>query len=130
MREVSIVALAALYRKSTPPKRQKIIEAVRAGMSDRAVDYLEEILISSTGDLQKGAIALLGWTGRESSIRKLLALLNEVELEDPVVQSLKHIEKGKEGFLLPYLASDNALVRRAVACVLGDIGSRGGRGAL
>jgi HEAT repeat protein len=122
VREVSIVALAAIYSKSSPPDRKKIIETVRRGMSDRAIDFLEEILITSAGKLQKAVIALLGWTGRQRSIEKLLSLLKEEELEEPMAQSLKLIDKNKAGFLIPYLESDNALVRRTVTLVLGDIG--------
>ena len=122
VREVSITALAAIYRKNDPTARQKIIDTVRDGMSDRAADFLEEILVTSSGELQKAAIVLLGWTGRESSIRRLIELLREEELEEPMAESLRHIGAERAGFLLPYLASDNALVRRTVARVLGDIG--------
>ena len=122
VREVSTVALAAIHRKNAPLDRRAIIETVRRGMSDRAIDFLEETLITSVGELQKAAIALLGWTGQESSIKKLLDLLKEEDLEEPVAQSLKYIERDKAGFLLPYLSRDNALVRRTVARVLGDIG--------
>ena len=121
VREVSIVAIAAIYRKSAVLARAKIIATVRAGMNDQAVDFLEEILVTSTGELQKASITLLGWTGRESSIRKLLALIREEELAEPVAQSLKYLDGGKAGFLLGYLACDNALIRRTVAQVLGDL---------
>jgi len=122
VREVSIGAIAAVYRKSTVPDRLKIIKAVRARVSESAVNFLEEILSTSTGDLQKATIALLGWTGRESSIRKLLSLLNEEELQESVAQTLTHIDRDHTGFLLPYLLSDNALIRRTVAHVLGEVG--------
>jgi HEAT repeat protein len=121
VREVSIVAIAAVYRKSNESDQQKILEAVRARISDSAVAYLEEVLISSSGDIQKAAIALLGWTGREGSIRKLLSLLNEEELQESVAETLTHIGKDRAGFLLPYLANDNALIRRTVAYVLGEV---------
>ena len=90
-------------------------------MSESAVNFLEEILVMSTGDLQKATIALLGWSGRESSIRKLLSLLNEEELQESVAQTLAHLDRDHAGFLLPYLASDNALIRRTVAHVLGEV---------
>jgi HEAT repeat protein len=121
VREVSIVAITAVYRKSSEADRFKIIESVRARTIERAVDLLEEALVSSAGDLQKAVIALLGWIGRESSIRKLLSLLNEEELRESVASSLTHIDRDKARFLLPYLSSDNALVRRTVAEVLGEI---------
>jgi HEAT repeat protein len=121
VREVSIVAIAAVYRKSNESDQQKILEAVRARISDSAVAYLEEVLISSSGDIQKAAIALLGWTGREGSIRKLLSLLNEEELQESVAETITHIGKDHAGFLLPYLANDNALIRRTVAHVLGEV---------
>ncbi len=122
VREVSIVAIAVVHRKSIAPDKLKIIDAVRKRMSDRAVDFLEDILVTSTGELQKAAIALLGWTGRESSIRKLLFLLKEGELEEPVAQALRHIDKSSALFLRGYLSSENALVRRTIARVLGDSG--------
>ncbi len=122
VREVSIVAITAVYRKSTETDRLKIIESVRGRTIERAVDLLEETLVSSTGDLQKATIALIGWIGRESSIRRLLDLLNEEELREPVAHSLMHLDKDKAGFLLSYLSSDNALVRRTVAEVLGEVG--------
>jgi HEAT repeat protein len=120
VREVSIVAIAAVYRKSTAPDRLRIIESMRARVVERAVDLLEETLVSSAGDLQKAAIALLGWIGQESSIRKLLSLLNEEELRESVAHSLTHIDKDKACILLPYLSNDNALVRRTIAEVLGE----------
>ena len=122
VREVSIGAIAAVYRKSGGMDRQRIIDAVRARMSESAVTFLEEILGTSTGDLQKATIDLLGWTGRESSIRKLLALVNEEDLQESVVQTLTHLDKDHAGFLLPYLSQDNALIRRTVAHVLGEVG--------
>ena len=94
------------------------------------MDFLEEILMTSDGDLQKAAIALLGWTGRERSIRKLLSILKEEELEEPMAQSLRHLDRDTAGFLLPYLSSDNALVRRTVAQVLGEIGNPAAEGPL
>ena len=123
VREVSIVALAAIYRKNTAQERKKIVETVRRGVGDRAVNFLEEILMTSEGELLKSAIAVLGWTGREGSIRKLFAILKEEELEETMVQSLRHLDKGTSGLLLTYLTSDNALVRRTVARILGEIGN-------
>jgi HEAT repeat protein len=119
VREVSIAALAAIYRKSAAAERREIVATVRAGLNERAVDFLEEILITSTGELQKSTIAILGWTGRESSIKKIFALLKEEDLADPVVQSLASIDPDQAGFLTAYLSNDNALVRQAVAEVLG-----------
>jgi len=125
IREVSIIALATIYRKSAAAERQCVIDAVRAEISERAVDFMEEVLMTSAGELQKAAIALLGWTGKERSIVKLLGLLKEEELEEPMAQALRHIDRERAGFLLPYLSNHNALVRRTVARVLGDIGCRG-----
>jgi HEAT repeat protein len=122
VREVSTVALVAIYRKSAPPEQQVIVPVVRSGMSDAAADFLEELLVTSDGGLQKAAIFLLGWVGRESSIRKLLSLLQEEELEDPLARALMHMDKSKATFLISYLSSDNALVRRTVTRVLGDLG--------
>ncbi|MGE5173317.1 MAG: HEAT repeat domain-containing protein [Betaproteobacteria bacterium] len=122
VREVSTVAIATIYRKSAELARQKIIATVRAETTDRAVDSLEEILFTSSDELQKATIMLLGWSGREGSIRKLLAFLKEEDLEEPVVQSLQYLDRGNAAFLLGYLTSDNALVRRSVARVLGYLG--------
>ncbi|HET6363725.1 MAG TPA: HEAT repeat domain-containing protein [Nitrospirota bacterium] len=124
VREVAMVALTAIYLKSTQDDRERIIRIVRANVNDRAVDFLEEMLITSTKDLQKSAVAVLGWSGRESSIQKLLALLKEEDMEEPTAQALKNMDGGRVPLLLGYLADDNALVRRTVARVLGEIGSR------
>ncbi len=122
VREVSVVAIAAIYRKSAALARQKIIATVRMGMTDRAVAFLEEILVTSSGELQKAAITLLGWSGKEGSIRKLLAFIREEDLAEAVAQSLTFLNRSTAGFLLEYLSNDNALVRRAVALVLGELG--------
>ncbi len=121
VREVSIVALAAIYRKSETMERRNIAAAVRTGISESARDFLEEILITSTpGELQRSTIAVLGWTGRENLIKKLFALLREEDLVDPVVRSLAHIDPDNAGFLIDFLSNDNALVRQTVAQVLGE----------
>jgi len=122
VREVSTMALAAVAQKSTLFEQHTIVQAVRAGMSNRAVDLLEEILTSSTGGLRNAAITLLGWTGRESAIRKLLSVLTEEALEDSIVKSLQYSNKNTSAFLIGFLSSDNALVRRTIARVLGDVG--------
>ncbi|HUJ18434.1 MAG TPA: HEAT repeat domain-containing protein [Nitrospirota bacterium] len=122
VREVSLTALIAIHRKSTEADRGRIVAAVRSGANDRIVNFLEEMLITSTGELQQAAIAALGWAGRESSIRKLLALLREEDMEEPMVRALVTLEADATGFLLEYLRDDNALVRRTVARVLGSKG--------
>lgn len=124
VREVALTALVSIYRKSPSADREGMVRTVRAGVSDRAADFLEEILITSAGELQKAAVAALGWVGRESSIRKLLAFLKEEDLEEPVLHALKKIEVAKIGLLLEHLHDENALVRRTVARVLGDMGRR------
>ncbi len=124
VREVSMVALTAIHRKSTPADRGKMVQAVRAGMSERAVDFLEEMLQASAGELQKAAIAGLGWAGRERSIQKLLALLQEEDMEEPMVQALETIDGNHVPVLFGYLSDENALVRRTVARVLGNTGRR------
>jgi len=122
VREVSIVALVAIERKTPPSEKQAIVRIVRNSMSNEAVALLEEMLVTSTGDLQKATILLLGWAGRESSVHKLLSLLLEEELEEPIAQSLQYMNKDKATLLIGYLSSDNALVRRTVARVLGGMG--------
>jgi HEAT repeat protein len=122
VREVSIVALCEIYRKSDEPGRRTIRSVVSSGMDDRAVEFLEEILMTSNGGLLKATMTLLGWAGRESSLRKIFDLLREEDLEEPAVQSLQFLDRGRAGLLVGYLASDNALVRRSVARVLGGLG--------
>ncbi len=123
VREVSIIALAAISRKSAAPERLKITAAVRDGMTDEAADFLEEILATSSGELQKATIIVLGWTGKERSLRKIVDLLKEEDLEEAVAQALEYVERGSAGLLLGYLASENALVRRASARALGELGA-------
>ncbi len=120
VREVSTVALAAIYQKSDAAERRKIVSIVRTGLNERATDFLEEVLMTSAGELQRATIAVLGWTGRENSIKKLFALLNEEDLAEPVVRSLAHIDPGKTRFLTGYLTNDNSLVRQTVVQVLGE----------
>ncbi|HUL00317.1 MAG TPA: HEAT repeat domain-containing protein [Nitrospirota bacterium] len=122
VREVSIVALAEIERKSLQSERQIIVQTVRDSISKEAVALLEEMVATSTGDLQKATILLLGWAGRERSLHKVLPLLLEEELEEPIARSLQHLSKDKAPMLIDYLSSENALVRRTVARVLGDIG--------
>jgi len=122
VREVSVVALAAVYRKSLPADRGQISNAVRSGIAEQALPLLDELIDTSGGELQKSAVAVLGWTGRPSAIPKLLSLLRDEEMEDVVVQALRH--QGAEGvsLLLDRLVDDNVLVRRVVAMVLGELG--------
>jgi HEAT repeat protein len=122
VREVSVTALMAIYRKSTPVQRDRIVRSVRSSANDRTVAFLEELLVTSSGDLQKSAIAALGWTGRERSFRKLLALLKEEDMEEPTAHALAAMDRADASLLLGYLRDDNALVRRTVARVLGTIG--------
>jgi len=124
VREVSVVALATIFRKSGRAEKEKIVQTVKKDISDRAVDFLEELLITSGGELQKAAVSVLGWAGSERSIRKLLSLLREEELEEPVAQALRNIDGGRVQLLIDHLTDGNALVRRVVARVLGEIGSR------
>ncbi len=122
VREVSLTALIAIYKKSTAADRETIVSAVQKGSTDRIVNLLEEMLITSAGKLQKAAVAALGWTGRESSIPKMLELLREEDMEEPIVQALIKIDDARTALLIRYLASENALVRRTVARVLGGRG--------
>lgn len=121
VREVSVVALNAIYRKSPREERGRVIAAVRAGVSEKAVDFLEEILMTSGGDLQKAAIAVLGWAGKERSIEKLLSLLREEDLEEPVVQALVHLDGKRTALLIAALSNESNLVRRVAARVLGEV---------
>lgn len=130
VREVSAMALFTIFRKSGPAERDEMLRSVRSGMNDRTADFLEELLITTAGELQKAAIAALGWAGRESSIEKLLALLKEEEIEDPVVEALKKIDGNAQAVLLRHVTDDNVLVRRAVARVLGETGASGAEDAL
>ncbi len=124
VREVSVVALTTIYQKSTAPERATMIRTVRDGVQDRAVAYLEEMLNASGGDLQKAAIGVLGWAGRAGSLPKLLALLHEEDLEEPVTLALGTIDGNAVPQLIGFLTDENALVRRTVARVLGNAGRR------
>lgn len=122
VREVSIVALGAIYRKSGQAERLSLVQAVRAEMSEQAVDFLEEMLATSSDELQKAAIAAIGWAGRERSVPKLFSLLKDEEMEGPIAAALMNIECGHASLLSGFLANDNALARRLAARVLGEAG--------
>jgi len=130
VREVSVVALAAVSRKSLPADRGKISNAVRSGIADQAFPLLDELIDTSGGELQKAAVAVLGWTGRPSAVPKLLSLLRDEEMEDVVVQALRHLGTEAVPLLLDRLGDDNVLVRRVVAMVLGEFGRREAESAL
>jgi HEAT repeat protein len=125
VREVATVALTAIYRKSSHDDRERMIRTVRDNTTDRDVAFLEEMLTASTGALQTSAVAVLGWAGRHTSIQKLLALLKEEDLEEPITEALKNIDGDQVQLLLGYLSNDNALVRRTAARALGEIGGPG-----
>ncbi len=122
VREVSATALFMIYKKSGEDERRRMIHTVRNSISDRAMDFLEEMIMTSAGELQKAAVAALGWAGRKSSIPKLLSLLREEDMEEPVVQALMSLDGGNLRILLDFAEDDNSLVRRAVARVLGEMG--------
>jgi len=130
VREASVTALAAVYRKSAPEDRAKIIAAAHAGITDRAMPFLEELIDTGRGELQKSAVAVLGWTGRPVVVPKLLALLRDEEMEEPVAHALRDLGRDSVPQLLARLGDDNVLVRRAVATVLGEFGRREAEDAL
>ncbi len=119
VREVSTIAITAIYRKSTPLERAELVQKVRGEAGPETINFVEEMLTTSGIGLQKACIMLLGWTGEESSIRKLLSLLKEEDMEEPVVLALNTLSREMLPVLLDYLKDDNALLRRAVARVLG-----------
>jgi HEAT repeat protein len=121
VREISLRALAAIYRKSSATDCSRIAAAVRES-GDRTVEYLEQLVMTSSGELQKAAVEALGWIGRESSIRKLLGVLKDEDMEEPTVRALLGIDRDKIDLLLGFLHDDNALVRRTVARALGATG--------
>jgi HEAT repeat protein len=130
VREVSVVALCSIYRKSTEDERPRIVSAVRTASTDQALDFLDELIDTSGGELQRSAVAVLGWTGRTSAAVKLFSLLREEELEEPVAQALRSIGQAGVPSLLEHLSDDNVLARRVAAMVLGDLGRREAEDAL
>jgi HEAT repeat protein len=130
VREVSVAALCSIYQKSEPRDRERMLAEVRFAVSGRAVDFLEELIDASEGELQKSAVTILGWTGRASTVPKLLSLLREEEMENPVVQALRSLGQEAVPLLLGRLTDDNVLVRRAAATVLGDLGNPEAEGPL
>jgi len=93
------------------------------------VPLLEELIDTSGGELQKAAVAVLGWTGRPSAAPKLLSLLRDEEMEDIVVQALRHWER-TVCRCSSADSDDNVLVRRVVAMVWDEIGRREAEDAL
>lgn len=126
VREASVSALATIYKKTAALERQPLVEITRTGMSDSAIDFLEEMLESGAqGPLRDAVILMLGIGGRASSLLKMLTLLSEEELEEPVKDALLLFDKNKASHLKVFLSSDNALVRRTVAEVLVDLAGKG-----
>ena len=130
VREVSTVALHSIFFKSGADERRQIISAVRAAAGARSVGCLEDLIDTSGGALQKAGIAVLGWIGRADAVPKLLSLLHEEEMEEPVVDALRSAGQDAVALLRERLADDNGLVRRAAALVLGDLGRKEAEDAL
>jgi HEAT repeat protein len=130
VREASAAALTTVYRKSVPVDRGKLAATVRAGITERAVSFLEELIDTCGGELQRSAVAVLGWTGRPAAVPKLLSLLRDEEMQEPVVHALRDLGQGCVPLLLERLGDDNVLVRRTVAIVLGEFGRREAEDAL
>ncbi len=130
VREVSANALAAVHRKLAPDERPKIAEAVRQAVSEKAADFLEQMIDTSGGELQKAAVMVLGWTGRAAAVPKLLELLREEDLEEPVIQSLRSIGSAAVPSLLDRMHDDRVLVRRVAVKVLGSLGRQEAEGDL
>lgn len=124
VREVSAVALLSIHRSAGQDDRPRIVSAVRTAIGERALAMLEELIDTSGGELQRAAIAVLGWGGRTGAVPKLLSLLREEELEEPVVQALRSVGPAGATELIGRLHDPNGLVRRAAAMVLGDLGRR------
>jgi HEAT repeat protein len=130
VREVSATALVAIHRKLSPDLRPKLQSAVRASLSDRAASLLEDLIETSVGDLQKSAVAVLGWSGRPAAVPKLFALLREDDMEEPVLQALRNIGDAAVPALLARLQDEGVPMRRVAATVLGDLGRREAESAL
>lgn len=129
VREVSATALCSIYNKCLPDDRRRIAASVRTGISDRGLNFLEELVETSGGELQKAGVTILGWSGRAGAVPKLLNLLQE-ETEEAVAQALRNIGASTTRFLLEHLDDENVLVRRTAAMVLGDLGRQEAEEAL
>jgi HEAT repeat protein len=130
VREASVAALVTVFRKSVPADRGKIVAAVRDGIADRTMPFLEELIDTCGGEQQKSAVVVLGWTGRPAAVPKLLSLLRDEEMVEPVVHALRNLGQECVPLLLGRLGDDNVLARRAVAVVLGEFGRREAEDAL
>jgi HEAT repeat protein len=130
VREVSATALATIQKKISFADRPLFASAVRTGISDRAVDFLDEMIDTSGGDLQKAAIAVIGWSGRASGVPHLLALLRDEDMEGPVLAAVRSVGADAVPVLLEGLNDEQILVRQVAATVLGDLGRREAEDAL
>lgn len=128
VREVSVVALTAIHRKSAPEDRKRIASVVHLALNDRSLSFLEELVDSAAGELRKAAVAVTGWSGRPAAAAKLMHLLREEEMDESVVQAVVQsiLALGSDGaaLLLERLNDENILVRRTAAQVLGQLGIR------
>ena len=130
VREVSVIALTAIYRKSGPADRSRIVSVVRAALDDLSLVLLEGLIDSGTGELLKAAVAITGWSGRPAVVPKLLSLLREEDMEDSVAQALLALGAAGTTQLLGRLNDVSVLVRRIAALVLGEVGAREAEDAL
>lgn len=124
VREVSATALCSIDRKIDPDDRKRLASAVRTGINDRALSFLDELIDTSGGALQRTAVVVLGWSGRTGVVPKLFSLLREEEMEEPVAQALRSIGQACVPLLIERLGDGNVMVRRVAAMVLGDLGRR------
>ncbi len=130
VREVSVIAITAIYRKSGADDRRSIVAVVRAALTEKTLSRLEEMIDSGAGELVKAAAIITGWSGRPAAVPKLLSLLHEEEMEEPVVQSLLALGSAGVEALRARLSEENVLVRRVAALVLGELGRREAEGDL
>lgn len=130
VREVSVVALTAIFRKSGPDDRRRLVTVVRAALTDQILSFLSELIESGSGEQVKAAVTVIGWSGSPAAVPKLLSLLHEEEMEEPVAQALVALGSAGAARLLERLNDENTLVRRIAALVLGELGVREAEGAL
>jgi len=90
-RAAAALALVRQYRMADKRIRVEIRVAVARAASDQVIENLRALLNSSVADERKGAVAVLGWTGRPDVVADLIRAASDENLREPVREAILSI---------------------------------------